>query len=80
MARNYADDKLRSKKTEEVEYPSVFFDKEHDFASIKIAPGVENRSYEKDGFIFFENKKGEIIEVQVLNLSELKAAKRGRSA
>ncbi len=52
--------------------PEVYVDKELDFASIKLAKGVEVRSYAKDGFIFCEDSRGRIIEVQVLNLSHLK--------
>ena len=51
--------------------PKIYIDKENDFISIKIANGVENKSYEKDGFIFCENKLGQVIEVQILNLSKL---------
>lgn len=51
--------------------PKIHVDKENDFVSIKIAKGVESKSYEKDGFIFCENKLGQIIEVQILNLSHL---------
>lgn len=63
-----------SKKVKD-QFPQVYVDKESDFASIKIAPGIEAKSYQKNGFIFCEDKKGNIIEVQVLNLSELKNIK-----
>jgi hypothetical protein len=56
-------------------FPQVHVDRESDFASIKLAPGVETKSYVKDGFVFCEDKKGRVIEVQVLNLSELKKKK-----
>ena len=46
-------------------------DKNADFASIKIAPGVESRSYVKDGVVVCEDQKGHIIEVQLLNLKAL---------
>lgn len=42
--------------------PQILVDKENDFASIKIAKGVESRSYEKDGFVFCEDKSGRIIQ------------------
>jgi len=58
--------------------PLVFVDHDSDFASIKIASGVEVKSYIKDGFIFCEDSKGKIIEIQVLNLSQL--AKRSHAA
>jgi hypothetical protein len=61
------------------EFPEVFVDADADFASIKLAPGVEAKSYERDGFIFCEDKSGKVIEVQVLNLSALKKLK-GTSA
>ncbi len=52
-------------------YPEIYIDKKADFASIKIAPGVEKKSYMKDGFIVCEDQKGHIIEVQLLNLKSL---------
>ncbi len=48
-----------------------FIDKANDFAAIKIAKGIEHKSYEKDDFIFCEDKAGQVIEIQVLNLSKL---------
>ncbi|HWU42687.1 MAG TPA: hypothetical protein VN132_04580 [Bdellovibrio sp.] len=68
MGHNNSHGKL-SKKVDS--FPKIFIDKENDFAAIKIAKGVEHKSYEKDGFIFCEDKAGRIIEVQVLNLSKL---------
>ena len=53
-------------------FPQIYVDREADFASIKLAPGIEKKSYIKDGFAICENDKGQIIEIQVLNLSELK--------
>jgi hypothetical protein len=40
-----------------------------DFAAIKLAPGIEAKSYLKDGVLFSEDAKGRIIELQILNLS-----------
>ncbi len=54
------------------EFPKIHVDRDSDFASIKIAPGIESKSYVKDGFVFCEDKNGQVIEIQVLNLSELK--------
>ena len=68
MGRNNGHGKL-SKKIES--YPKILIDKDNDFASIKIAKGIESCSYEKDGFIFCEDKSGRVIEIQVLNLSKL---------
>lgn len=68
MGRNNSSGKL-SKKVKE--FPQIFIDKKNDFASIKLASGIEFKSYEKDGFIFCENKLGRIIEVQLVNLSQL---------
>lgn len=70
MGRHNSHGKLSSKVDS---FPKVFIDKEHDFAAIKIAKGVEHKSYEKDGFVFCEDKSGKIIEIQVLNLSKLPA-------
>ena len=52
-------------------FPQIYVDRDSDFASIKLAPGVEARSYEREGFVFCEDGKGRVIEIQVLNLSEL---------
>jgi len=52
-------------------FPQILVDKENDFVSIKIAKGIECKSYEKDGFMFCEDKSGRVIEIQVLNLSKL---------
>ncbi len=71
---------VRRKKVESNEFPQVFVDADSDFASIKIAPGVEARSYEKGGFVFCEDEKGNVIEVQLLNLSSLKRLKRTPAA
>jgi hypothetical protein len=60
--------------------PEIFIDYSADFASIKLAPGVESRSYLKDGFLFCEDKNGKIIEIQVLNLSELAKRKPRQAA
>lgn len=52
-------------------FPQIFIDKANDFAAIKIAKGIEHKSYQKDGVIFCEDKAGRVIEIQVLNLSKL---------
>lgn len=72
MARNHGHGKLSGKKVRKS--PEVFLDKENDFASIRLAPGVEAKSYEKDGFVFLEDGKGRVIEIQILNLSRLAEA------
>lgn len=64
--------KVKSKVSKKADsFPKIHFDKENNFVSIKIVKGVENKSYEKDGFIFCENKLGQIIEVQILDLTKL---------
>ena len=68
MARHNHTDQLRSKK---IVYPQVKVDHDNDFASIKLAQGVEAKSFEKDGFLFSLDSKGKVIEVQILNLSAL---------
>jgi hypothetical protein len=68
MGRNNSHDKLSSKVDS---FPKIFIDKDNDFAAIKLTKGIEHKSYEKDGFIFCENKAGRIIEIQFLNLSKL---------
>ncbi|MCM0607232.1 MAG: hypothetical protein KA715_14175 [Xanthomonadaceae bacterium] len=69
MARINAHGKLSSKKITKT--PEIYFDRENDFASIKIGKGVEAKSYEKNGFVFCEDSRGKIIEIQILNLSDL---------
>ncbi len=69
MASHNRNGKLSSKKV--TKGPQIFLDKDNDFASIKIAPGIEAKSYVKDGFVFLEDAKGRIIEIQILNLSRL---------
>jgi hypothetical protein len=69
MARTHGHGKLPKKQLKKT--PEIFFDSENDFASIKIGKGIETKSYEKDGFIFSEDAKGKIIEIQILNLSLL---------
>lgn len=68
MGRHNGHGKLPKKVTS---FPQIYIDKENDFAAIKIAKGVEHKSYEKDGFIFCEDKSGRVIEIQLLNLSKL---------
>lgn len=77
MARHHRHGSVREKMKSE--YPQVHVDLESDFASIKIAHGVEAKSYVRDGFVFCEDKEGKVIEVQVLNLSDL-AKKKPHSA
>jgi hypothetical protein len=76
MARNNDHDRVRNKKVTARKYPEIFIDEENDFASIKIAAGIEAKSFLKDGFVFCENAEGEIIEIQVLNLSQIKTKSR----
>ncbi|MGE0633156.1 MAG: DUF2283 domain-containing protein [Pseudobdellovibrionaceae bacterium] len=71
MARHHSTHQLRDKK---VKYPLVKVDHDNDFASIKLAQGIEAKSFEKDGFIFSLDAKGKVIEVQILNLSALASA------
>jgi hypothetical protein len=79
MGRRNGHGSVRKKKVSRNDFPQVYVDADADFASIKLAAGVEARSYQKDGFVFLEDKSGKVIEVQVLNLSELKDLK-GTSA
>jgi hypothetical protein len=74
MGRRHGHGPIRKKKVKG-SFPLIHVDADLDFASIKLAPGVEARSYQRDGFVFCEDKKGKIIEIQVLNLSELKNLK-----
>lgn len=75
MDRTHHHGAFRHKKTVNA-YPEVFIDKSTDFASIKIAPGVENRSYVKDGIVVCEDAKGRIIELQILNLKTLLSSRK----
>lgn len=71
MGRRHSHGQLSKKVTKPAKFPQITVDKELDFASVKIAKGVEARSYLQDGFVFLEDKSGRIIEIQVLNLSLL---------
>ena len=75
MGRRNGNRPVRRKKVKPNKFPQVFVDADADFASIKIAPGVEARSYEKNGFVFCEDESGNVIEIQLLNLSSLKGMK-----
>jgi hypothetical protein len=79
MDRAYHHGAFRNKKSVN-DYPEVFIDKDADFASIKVAPGIESRSYEKDGVIVCEDQKGRIIEIQLLNLKSLLSSKKRLAA
>lgn len=48
---------IEIKKAED-SFPKIFIDKANEFAAIKIAKGIEHKSYEKDGFVFCEDKSG----------------------
>lgn len=56
-------------------YPKVVINSNADFASIKIADGIEKKSYLKKGILFSEDEEGRIIEIQILNLSSLALSK-----
>ena len=71
MARNNSHGKLSSKKI--MKTPEVFLDKDNDFASIRLAFGVEAKSYEKNGFVFLEDSRGRVIEIQILNFFQCHA-------
>jgi len=79
MDRSHPHGSLRSKKKLN-EYPEVFIDKDADFASIKIAPGIESHSYIKDGIVVCEDQKGHILEIQLLNLKTLLSSKKQLAA
>jgi len=61
--------KKPSREKKVPQFPVVSIDKDADFASIKLAPGIEARSYLKDGVLFSEDAKGRVIELQIVNLS-----------
>ena len=69
MARHHGASKLSAKKA--LKTPEVSLDVENDFASIRLSSGIEAKSYEKNGFLFSEDSKGKIIEIQILNLSAI---------
>lgn len=71
MGRRNSHDSLSRKVRARRAFPQIYVDRDSDFASIKIAPGIEKKSYVKDGIVFCEDEKGQVIEIQVLNLSEL---------
>ncbi len=79
MDRDHSHDKLSpkvkskqkkpSKTSKSQKFPVVSIDHDSDFASIKLGPGIEAKSYLKDGILFSEDAKGQVIELQILNLS-----------
>lgn len=52
---------------EKSKYPVIQNDEENDFTSIRLADGLEKKSFEKDGFIFLEDARGKTVEIQILN-------------
>jgi len=56
-------------------FPEIFVDHTSDFASIKIRPGIESKSYIKDGIVISEDKNGDVIEIQILNISAFNSQK-----
>jgi hypothetical protein len=69
MADHHSNGKLQDQKINSA-FPKVMIDRDSDFASIKIAYGVESESFVKDGIVFCTNKDGDVIEIQILNLSQ----------
>lgn len=57
----------QKKSASKKKFPVIHFDKENDFTSIRLADGLEKKSFEKDGFVFLEDSRGKTIEIQVLN-------------
>lgn len=57
----------RKKKASKNKFPVIHFDKENDYTSIRLADGLEKKSFEKDGFVFLEDARGKTIEIQILN-------------
>ena len=65
--KNKSTTKSLSKKTKISNFPKVVIDLDNNFASIRLNEGIESKSYEKDGFVFSEDSKGKILEIQILN-------------
>lgn len=81
MGRHHSSRKLSDKKSmRKPSYPKVSIDREHDYLSVKLAPGIESKSYLKRGFLFSEDKNGRVIEIQLLNMSDFGKSKRKRVA
>jgi hypothetical protein len=78
MDRSHRRDSLRSKRVSA--FPEVHIDRDADFASIKLAPGVESRSYVKNGIVVCEDNEGRVIEIQLLNLKSLLTNKKRLAA
>lgn len=81
MARHHSDGQFRKTKvsTKSLEFPNVYVDRENDFATIRLAPGIESKAYKKGGFIFCEDRRGKIIEIQLLSLKGLSKKSRKKS-
>ncbi len=58
---------MRDGNGKKSKYPVIQNDEENDFTSIRLADGLEKKSFEKDGFVFLEDAKGKTIEIQILN-------------
>ena len=50
-------------------FPIIVVDKNNNFASIKLKEGTETVSYLKNGVLFSEDDSGNIIEIQILDLT-----------
>ena len=73
MGRSNRNGSLPKKKIAKgTDFPKIYLDRDSDFASIKIKPGVEAKSYLKDGVVICEDSTGNVIEIQILNVSEFK--------
>ena len=59
MDRAHPHGSLRNKKDLK-KFPAIYIDKDADFASIKLAHGIESRSYLKKGIVVCEDQKGRI--------------------
>jgi len=77
MDRSHRHGSLRNHKVGG--YTKIHVDQSSDFASIKVAPGIESRSYVKNGVVVCEDSNGRVIEIQLLNLKSLLSTK-GRLA
>ena len=60
--------KKQSPKSDGDEFPMVSVDSGTGFAAIKLAPGIEAKSYLKDGVLFSEDANGRVIELQILDV------------
>ena len=66
MAKKKVTNKVTKKSVKKTSYPKIYQDKDNNYLSIKLKPGIESKSYLKKGILFLEDENGEVVEIQVM--------------